>query len=132
MAHENHQGFIEPALIAASAMNPRTAVKLDTIEGQVVPVATKGVEPMGLTGAASAPLGGAVVVYGPGNIVKAVAGASLGANTPIGVASTNGALGPVAGASGSAVWQVGTSRTAAGAGERFSLYVNPRQLSGLA
>ncbi len=132
MAHTNSQGFIEPAFIAASAMAPFTAVKLDTVAGQVVPVASKNQEPLGITGAASVAQGAAVVVYGPGNIEKALAGASLGAHADIGVASTNGALGPVAGASGSVVWRLGQSRTAAGGDERFSLYVNPRQLSGLA
>lgn len=132
MAHENHQGVIEPALKAASAMSPRVPVALDAVEGQVVQIATTGVEPLGLTGAASARPGDAVVVYGEGNIVKAVAAASLGFGANIGVASSNGALGPVTGASGVVRWRLGTSREAVAAGETFSLFVHPRQLSGLA
>lgn len=132
MARESHNGLIEPALKAASAMSPRTAVKLDTVANQVVAVASRNQEPLGLTGAASAAQGLPVVTYGPGNVVKAIAGASLGYGADIGVASTNGALGPVSAASGSVVWRVGVAREPAAAGEVFSLYINPRQLSGLA
>ncbi|HEU4656315.1 MAG TPA: hypothetical protein VFR97_02265 [Capillimicrobium sp.] len=130
MAHSNHQGHIEPALEAATAIAARTVVALTTTQDQVAPVATRNVEPLGITGDADVEAGRRVVTYGDDNIVKAVAGASFGFGANIGVASTNGALGPVAGASGSVVWRVGTSREPAAPGEVFSLYVSKRQLSG--
>lgn len=132
MAHEAHDGFIEPAFKAASIIHPKMPVKLDTTADQVTLVAATTDEPLGMTGLATAAQGGRAVVYGPGNRVKAIAGASLGANANIGLASTNGALGPVAAASGVVRWRVGTSREAAAAGETFTVYVSPRQLSGLA
>jgi hypothetical protein len=63
--------------------------------------------------------------------VRVPAGGSLGHGADVGVASTNGALGPVSAASGVARYRVGQALTAAAAGETFSLYVNPKQLSGL-
>lgn len=131
MAFESHNGHIEPSLKAASAMIPKRPVKLDTVADQVVLCATDNVEPLGITGLASVAQGDQVVTYGQGNIVKAIAGASLGFGADLGIASTNGALGPISGASGVAKWRIGTSREPAAAGETFSVYVNPRQLSGL-
>lgn len=126
MAYENHNGIVEPAFKAASAISPKTVVALDTTADQVV-AATAGAEPVGVT-AASAAQGDRVTVLGLGNTVKCVAAASLGFGAVVGVASTNGALGPVTGASGVVKWAVGTSRGNAAAGETFSVFVNPRQL----
>jgi hypothetical protein len=126
MAHESHNGFIEPAFKAASAIGPKTVVTLDTVNGQVV-AATLGAEPVGVT-IASAAQGDRVTVLGQGNIVKAVAVASLGWGAVVGVASTNGALGPVTAASGVVRWALGTAREPAAAGETFSVFVNPRSL----
>lgn len=129
MAYVQHNGRIEP-FAAASVVADKKVVKLDATEGQVVPLATNNAEPLGLTGA-SAAQGEQVTVYADGNIVKAVAAASLGFGGVLGVASTNGDLGPVAGASGISRWAVGVSREDAAAGETFSLLVDPRQLSNL-
>lgn len=130
-AFELHRGGF-PA-IAGSNVNDHVAVQHDVgdTQRQVLPAASKNVEPVGVT-LASAVAGNPVTVFDYGNVVKVTAGASLGAGSEVGVASTNGALGPVAGASGSVVWSVGRSETAAAPGEVFSLYVRPRQLSGLA
>ncbi len=130
MAHTNDGGFVEPGFKAASAILPYVAVKLDTVANQVLPCATTTDRPLGMTIASSAQ-GGVLAVMGPGNIVKGIAVASIGFGAEVGIASSNGALGAISGASGFARWAVGTTRTSAGAGERLSIFVNPRQLSGL-
>lgn len=125
------------ALPAASAVNPYTPVQLaGTTVPFVLPVATNNVEPFGFVGEATAGASGlnqneAVAIYESPCIVKAIAGASLGASADVAVASTNGALGPIARNAGSAVWTCGKALTAAAAGERFSLLVRPRLLGGL-
>jgi hypothetical protein len=119
---------------AASAVGALVAVSHDTgdTQRQVLPVSTVNVEPFGVTLATAVNAGDAVTVLERGNVVKVTAIASLGAGADIGVASSNGALGLVAAASGVVKWAVGKSMSAAAAGEVFSLYVNPRQLGGLA
>lgn len=130
MAWESHNGIIEPGFKAASAIGPKMPVKLDTTANQVVAAATTTDRPLGFT-IASAPQGGGIAIMGPHNTVKAVAAASLGYGAELGIASTNGALGPITGASGVGKWAIGTSREPAAAGETFSVHVHPRQLSGL-
>lgn len=116
--------------IAASVIQDRHVVGLTTTaERAVVPLAAGTVEPHGITGA-SALLGEAVTIYGQGNYCKAVANASLGFGQYVGVSGATKSLGIVAGASGTVVWAVGRSVTAAAAGEVFTFYVNPTKLSG--
>jgi hypothetical protein len=115
--------------LAASVIQDRQVVTMTTSERGVCPVAAATVEPHGIT-IASALLGEAVTVMGQGNYAKAVAAASLGFGTLVGVTGATRSLGLAAGASGSVVWAVGRSCTAAAAGEVFTFYVNPRQLSG--
>lgn len=108
--------------VAASNIEPYSTVQLDTAaDRQVVLASAASVEPHGLVGPATALQGEAVTVYGEGAVVEAVAAASLGAGANVGVGSTNGHLGPVA--SGSV--RVGKSLEAAGAGEKFSVLLNP-------
>lgn len=117
---------------AASNVSPEAVVALDTgIDRGALPVATNNVEPVGVVGPATALQGESVTVYGQGDVVQVTACASLGAGANVGVASTNGQLGPVVGASGVTRYRVGQAREAAAAGEKFSLYVNPKQLSNL-
>lgn len=97
----------------------------------VVPVGTVNVEPDGLVDA-NASVGDQVVIYKDTNVVKGIAAASVGVGVPVGVASANGALGPIAAASGVLIWQTGESKTPAAAGETFSVEVKIRQLSGAA
>lgn len=115
---------------AASAIADKLAVKLDT-EDQIVLCATNNVQPLGLTDA-SAAQGAMVTIHEETSIARGLCAASVGANQLIGVASTNGALGLIAGASGVTRWAVGVSREAAQAGETFAIYIHPRQLSNLA
>ena len=128
---EDRRGYIPPGVQAASIILPFQPVALDTVEDQVVPIATNNVRPYGINGPATAAQGEAVTVYGEGCEVKAIAVASLGAGAEVGHASSNHALNAVTGASGITRYSVGQSRSAAGAGERFTLIVNPRQLSNL-
>jgi hypothetical protein len=129
MAHVQHQGLKWP-LAAASAVADKKVVVLDTTANQAVPAATNNVRPLGVT-IASGAQGDSIAVYGHGNTVKAVAAASLGFGSEVGVASTNGNLGPITGASGVTKWAVGQALESAAAGETFSLLVSPRQLSNL-
>jgi hypothetical protein len=116
----------------ASAISGPIPVRLNpSANRSVVAAATNNVEIQGFVSDASYAAGEAVTVYGDGDVVEAIAGASLGAGADIGIASTNGALGPVAGASGTARYRVGRSLESAAAGERFSVLVKPGQLSGL-
>jgi hypothetical protein len=118
---------------AASDIVPYKPVLLDTgsAKRQVVPLATNNVEPVGIVGPATALRGEAVTVYGEGAVVEAICVASIGAGQDVAGASTNGALGLVAGASGVTRYRVARTLEAAGAGERFSVYVSPKQLSNL-
>ncbi|MCL4836422.1 MAG: hypothetical protein KJ058_00465 [Thermoanaerobaculia bacterium] len=102
-----------------------------------VPVASGNEDVIGLTIATGASVGNTVGVAVAG-YAKAVAAASLGAGCRVGVASTNGALGPV-GASGLAAhvasagavepkFQVGRALEAAAAGAIFTVLVDPQQI----
>lgn len=128
-AKELHR-FGYPA-VAASDMNAGRVVNLTTgdVDRQVSPIATSNIEPFGIA-LATALQGKAVTIMEDGDTIKVTAAASLGAGADVGIASTNGALGPVSGASGSTIWRVGRSVSAAAAGETFSLYIRPRTLSG--
>lgn len=124
--------------IAASNIGAGNAVGLtaSAAERQFVPLATCNVEPFGIAlataaaAAATPPFSAAVPVVDQGNVIKVTAIGSTGVGADIGVGSSNNGLAPVAGASGVVVWRVGKAVSPAAAGEIFSLYVSPRQLSG--
>lgn len=149
MAWADHNQGKKDTYQAASGLSARTVVK---VAGASLPLAVVQIgasvnqEPRGLTGdVASIPLGQNTVIYEDNSVVKAIAGASLGAGSDVGFATLGLAsaaqgtqfqatvvqLGPVVGASGVVVWSVGKSRSNAAAGELFSLEIRPRQLSGL-
>ena len=131
MAIELHRsGF--PGIALATIM-PRTPVRLAPTGSQdraVVPVVNTTEPVLGFSGDQVTRPGEALAVYDDGNVVKAVAAASVGIGAEVGIASSNGAMAPVAGASGVARHSSGQSVTAAAAGEVFSIYVRTRQLSG--
>lgn len=131
-AFELHRGGFPGK--AASAISAGAVVGLDAgdVQRQVVPLATLNAEPFGVALASAVNPGDAVTVLEPFDVVKVTAAASLGHGADIGIASTNGAVGPIAAASGVVKWRIGRSLSAAAAGEVFSLYINPRQLGGLA
>jgi hypothetical protein len=125
--HRSAQSFA-----AASDMVPNRPVTLDTNAArQVVLAASNNLEPHGFIGPATAPRGEQVTVFEQTSVVEAIAAASLGPGADVGVASTNGAIGPVAGASGITRYRVGKSEQAAAAGDKFALYVSPKQVSNL-
>lgn len=137
MAFTLYQEGQSLAIQAASAINPFQPVKLvGTSSLFAVPAATSTDVPFGFNGEATAGASGinsvdAAAIYSQGNVAKAVCAASVGVGSEVGVASTNGALGPIAGASGVSKWSVGIALTPAAPGERLSVYVRPRQLGGL-
>lgn len=143
MAYElirpGHQQSIE----AATQILPRQAVTLvGTNRIMAAPAASMNLRPHGVNGVATQ--GNASSVRGPVfgvdekftvyeelNIVKAKAGASLGAGAEVAVGSNNGTFWPVAAASlfaASGHWTVGVAMTPAAADEVFSLYVKPRKV----
>lgn len=104
-------------------------------DGVAVPAASTNQDVIGLTRATGASVGNSLAVIVFGN-AKARAGASLGAGALVGLASTNGALGPLAAApthiaSGGSLqprFIVGRSKEAAAAGDLFTVFVNPREI----
>lgn len=125
--HRNSDSFN-----VASDIIPRRPVQIDTAaDGQVVLAASNNVEIAGFIGEATALRGEAIAVYGENSIVEAVAAASLGAGGVVGVASTNGAIGPVSAASGVSRQRAGIALESAAPGEIFVLSVKPRQISNL-
>lgn len=116
--------------LCASALQDRQVTQIVAGERAVGPCTAGTQEPHGIT-VASAAIGEGVTSFGQGNYCKAIAAASLGAGANVGVVGATRSLGLVSGASGVANWRVGKSVTAAAAGEVFTFYVNPSQLSGL-
>lgn len=126
---------------AASALVPKDVVRLASLG--VIRCASTNFEPFGLVEATGATPGLGVAVFEEHTVQKAIAGASLGYGTDVGIATVgiaSGAqpdgvatvtqLGPVSAASGSVVHRVGIALEPAAAGEIFSVYLKPRQLSG--
>jgi hypothetical protein len=144
MAHERHNGVKFPGIAIATLVGPLSgggampvkSAPTGTQPRAVLPIATYNELPLGIALAKAQPAASgaeypaAVTVHGQGNTVKVVAGASIGVGAEVNIASSNGAMGPVAAASGSLRYTIGQSETPAAAGEVFSLYVNPRPLSG--
>lgn len=154
MAYEIIRPNFQLPVRPASTIIPRTLVKLVGTSGLLVlPVASSNDRPFGITGEATSPLGVGdgrsalnlvpAEIREEGNIVKAIAGASLGAGAEVTVATigvctaVQGAsavatvpqLGPLSAASGTFQWAAGISLDAAPAGSLFTLYLKPR-LSG--
>lgn len=128
---DQRQGEIFPKR-AASDIPAFAVVAADPgQENQVVRAASAGQKPIGSVDQGSILRADYGAVYGDGCVVKAVAQASLGAGALVGVVGATTSLGLAAGASGAAAWSVGEAQTNAAAGERFSVLIKPRQLSGL-
>lgn len=146
---DDHELPISPA----STCVPFSVVKLAGSSAlRILPVASNNDRPFGVVGEATSPLvtgqaaGLAAAVHEEGNVVKAIAGASLGAGAEVALATIGVAtkaqggsyvatvtqLGPISVASGSQIWAVGIALDAVAAGEIFSLYIKPRLTGGLA
>ena len=133
MAFEIHDAGLAFPGIAASNVQPGQVVSLASgTERGIAPCASANLRPFGVAFAV-ATAGDAVTVHAIGNVVKAIANASVGVGAEITVASGAATgVAPVTGASGVERWSVGQSVTAAAAGETLSVYVHPRQLGLLA
>ena len=129
MAHFKHDQ-IAPRN-AASAIRDWVPVRADVVKDQVVLCASNNLYPFGLTIASAASPGDSLAVVYQG-VAKAVCAASVGAGAEVGVASTNGALGPIAAASGFRRFVVGESTEPAQPGEIFSVQIRVRELTGVA
>lgn len=133
MAHDRHLDKHQRPVKAATLLVPRCPVVLGGTTGLLaIPVGTNNIEIFGITGAATHAAGEYAVVYEEGNVVKAVACASLGAGAKVDVGSTNERLKPAAAASGVVRYTSGISEGPASDGEVFSVYIKPRQTGGLA
>jgi hypothetical protein len=124
-------GARRPVTLVSSASISNPSSNPFPVSVSVITAATNNVRPFGVLGPENASQGQAVAVYEDLSTVKVTAAASFGINGEVGVASTNGDIGPVAAASGVAVWAVGIALENAVAGEVGSVYVRPRQISGL-
>jgi hypothetical protein len=119
MAHELNK--VSLPKIAASAVGAHLAVQHSASSPDQVVLSTVNTgHPVGLTVATAATAG------------NPVCAASVGNGAEVGVASTNGALGPVSAASGVRRFAVGISQGPAAAGETFSVLLRIRELPGLA
>lgn len=122
-----------PGILLGASIADRQIVKLAPTGSQeraIQAVATRNEPPFGITAARANP-GDAVTIYTEGAIPKVRAAASIGIGAPVGVLTVGTtSFGPVAGASGSVVYQVGESVSPAVAGEYFQLLIKPRQISG--
>lgn len=137
MSFQLHRPGHQQAFIAASAINPKTPVRFaGTSVLFLLPCGTNADRPFGVTGAATAGASGlnqgeTVTVFEELNIVRAVAGASMGVGQEVFLGSSNGILMPALAASlfsASGHWVVGITESAPqAAGEIFSLYVKPRK-----
>jgi hypothetical protein len=122
----NHKHGFQESIKSASALSPLTPVKLAGSNALLVLKAGTNADRVAGMVDASCGAGEQVTVYGEGNIVKALAGASVGVGAEVGVGSDNGSLSPAAAASGRQA--LGVSRTPAAAGEYFSVEIRPRQV----
>lgn len=156
MAYEIIRPNFQLPVSPASTIVPRSVVKLvGSNVLQILPVASNNDRPFGVIGEATAPVGVGdgrsafssfpAAVLEEGNVVKAIAMASLGVGVEVAVATigvctgVQGASGlatvtqlaPLAVASGAGAWAVGISLDAAPGGSLFTLYVKPRKTSAL-
>lgn len=134
--HDQPEPFI--AASAMSAFVPVFMPLASSRDNVVVPLATNNVLPIGFTHASVASAGDPVQINLSGRS-KAIAAASFGAGAEVGVASTNGALGPLLpsgvlpsfGASAGLQlprFVLGFSPVAQAAGDVFTVILRPRQI----
>lgn len=128
MAHTIDKHDALPKL-AASAIIEKAPVKTHTVKDQVVLAATNTDLPLGVAVATAASPGDPIAIQKSG-VAKLVAGASIGAGAEVAVASTNGAVGVAAVASGFRRFAIGEAQEAVAAGATFSVLLRPRELTG--
>lgn len=120
--------------IAASAIGMYVPVVGDaTVDGQVVAAATVSQDTIGVS-LATVPTYGYGIPIAVEGVTKMLVAASVGANARVGVASTNGGIGPVT-ATGAApsgatarIYSIGITQEARAAGEYASVFIDPREI----
>lgn len=137
MAYEIHVPGHTKSYTAGTTILPRGAVKkVGTSVLFLQPAATAADRPHGLIGPATAGASGLadaeqVAVYEGMNVVKALAGASMGVAQEVMMSATYPYVVPAIAASlfaASGHWVIGSTETPAAAfGDVFSLYVQPRK-----
>ena len=129
------------------AGSPVTPFLSPTLNKGVAPAVSSAVECLGVVYQDTRGLQGAAVYFNSTTVQRMVLSATVAtAGVPIGVVgSTNGVIhplsgvagtlpliGPVTGATGTVVWQVGEAEETGIPGQPIAVRINPRQLSGLA
>lgn len=130
MAHELIRDEHNVPLRAAGTIAQYRPVKLSPTAAETVQIA--GTAADRVFGFVAGPVnnGEQVAVREEGNYVKAVAAASLGANTEVIVGSSDGSLIAASTAiTASGHWVVGISIGAAAAGGVFTCYIKPRKVA---
>lgn len=129
MAFEKHKNDHNLPVIAATDISPRqfltpggTSVLL------AIPAGSNNVRPHWFAGQGTTASGAAIPCQEPGQIVKVLAAASLGAGAEVSIGSTNGGLTPGALIAASGHWAVGISLSPAAAGELFAVDIRPRKV----
>lgn len=116
-------------VVAATDVCPRTFLTpggTSTLLG--IPITTNSQRPYWHSENGTIASGAAIPAQEPGQILKAVAAASLGAGAEVGVASSNSALSAAALVAASGHWAVGVALSPAAAGEVFSVDFRPRKV----
>jgi hypothetical protein len=119
MAHWIDREDAHPKRVASGvSIGAFRPVIVGTVKDEVLAVGSAGAEPLGVTVATN--YGNAIAVQVNG-VAKCIAVASLGAGVDVGVASTNGAVGPIASAANT--YRIGVSTEPAAAGQTFSVFL---------
>lgn len=122
--------------IAASALNQYVCVTNDaTTDNQVSVASTPNLDAIGVVYQATVPTYGYAVNIAVEGEVKVYFAASTGAGARVGVASTNGAVGPVnpsgpapSGAGTARIYSIGFTESPHAAGDLGTVHLDPRQI----
>ena len=137
MAFEQTQEGVTFPAVAATGIKLWDAVTLASSATQdraVAPIATHNQFPLGIAQASAgtgATLPQSVTVQGFGSMLKVTAGATVAVGQDVHQTVGSSAYAAVSGASGSTKYAIGQAVTPASPGELFTVYINPRVISGL-
>lgn len=128
MAFEKKKNEHNLPVTAATGILPRQFLTFGGTSGLLaIPAGSLNIRPYWYGGIGTTPSGAQVPCDEAGQIVKALAAASVGAGAEVGIGSTNGGLAPLALVAASGHWAVGISMSPADAGEIFSVDFRPRK-----
>lgn len=137
MAFEQTQQGVTFPGVAATGIKLWDAVTLAssvTQDRAVAPVASHNQLPLGIAQASAgtgASLPQSVTVQGVGSLLKVTAGATVAVGQDVHQTVGSSAYAGVTGASGSTKFAIGQAVTPANPGELFTVYINPRIISGI-